>query len=214
VLDIICNHLELVSYNKNTCVVEAGKPLGSMIFVLRGKIKLIAATRSSSEITESCDDKILEDGGFYGEQLLSWASPNNISFSNHPVISTQDVKCETKVEALILKAEDLRSAVSKCGSQWNFNNFMSSQKLVDDGRDGVANTGASAPTSTNIEQTIRLHQGHDMILEQLVLIRETMFQRLDDQGQRLDNQGRRLDEMAAFLARLGYTGTSPPPPAP
>ncbi|KAK9937115.1 hypothetical protein M0R45_013929 [Rubus argutus] len=81
-----------------------------------------------------------------------------------------------------------------------------SEKLVDDGRDGVANTGASAPTSTNIEQTIRLHQGHDMILEQLILIRESMFQRLDDQG-------RRLDEMAIFLARLGYTGTSSPPPA-
>ncbi|KAK9937118.1 hypothetical protein M0R45_013931 [Rubus argutus] len=211
VLEIICNHLEPMSYNKNTCVVEAGKPLSFMIFVLRGKIKLTAATTSSSMITELCDDKILEDGGFYGEQILSWAAPNNISFSDHPVISTQDVKCETKVEALILKAEDLRSAVSKCGSQWNF-----SQKLVVGDRDGVSDRGTSA--STNNEQTIQLHRGHDMLLEQLVLIRETIFQLrddmgriIDDQGQRMDNQGRRLDEMAAFLARLGYTGTSSPP---
>ncbi|PRQ56770.1 putative potassium channel, voltage-dependent, ERG [Rosa chinensis] len=201
VLEVICNHLEPKVYERNSYVVRAREPLGLMIFILRGTIGMTdttssnATTTGSSEITESRDDKILREGDFYGEQLLSWASPNNISSSDNPVISAIDVRCQTKVEALILKAEDLKSVASKCGSQWNFDNCMNSQQLVDDGRDRVANT---APTST-IEETIRLHQGHDIILEQLVLIRETIFRRLDDQG-------RKLDEMAAFLAREGYTG--------
>lgn len=119
------------------------------------------------------------------------------------------------MEALILKAEDLRSTVSKCGTQWNLNK-NNSQYLVGDVRDIVANTSAST-TTDRIEQTVQHHQGHDVLLEQLVLIRETMFQfrddmvrRLDDQRQRLDDQGGRLNEMAAFLARLGYTSASPP----
>ncbi|XP_061997729.1 uncharacterized protein LOC133715301 isoform X1 [Rosa rugosa] len=208
VLEIICNHIEPKVYERNSYVVRAREPLGLMIFILRGTIGMTdttscnATTTGSSEITESRDDKILGKGDFYGEQLLSWASPNNISSSDNPVISAIDVRCQTKVEALILKAEDLKSVASKCGSQWNFDNCMNSQQLVDDGRDRVANT---APTST-IEETIRLHQGHDIILEQLVLIRETIFRRLDDQGRKLSDQERKLDEMAAFLAREGYTG--------
>ncbi|KAM5587186.1 cyclic nucleotide-gated ion channel 1 [Rosa sericea] len=219
VLEIIINHLEPVVYKKNSHVVGAGEPLGLMIFILGGKVIMTdptrsnATKRSSPEITDSSDENVLEMGDYYGEELLSWASPNNISSSDNLVISTRDVKCETKVEALILKAEDLKSAVSKCGSQWNFNNCMNSQQMVDDGRDRVAHT---VPTSA-IEETIRLHQGHDIILEQLVLIRETIFRRLDDQGRKLDDQGRKLDDMAAFLARVGYTGitgTSSTPSAP
>nr|XP_011462008.1 PREDICTED: cyclic nucleotide-gated ion channel 1-like [Fragaria vesca subsp. vesca] len=212
-LEIICNHLEPVVYMMNSYVVRAGKPLGFMIFILEGKVIIT----SSSEITEPSDENVIERGCYYGEQLLSWASPNNISSSDNPVISTRDVKCPTKVEALILKAEDLKSAASKCGSQWNFNNCMNSQQVVDVGKDRAANT---APTSTIEEEAIQLHQGHDMILEQLVLIRETIFRRLDDirsgirdhgtklddQGRRLDDQGRRLDDMAAFLATVSYTG--------
>ncbi|KAL6206310.1 hypothetical protein ACLB2K_023558 [Fragaria x ananassa] len=212
-LEIICNHLEPVVYMMNSYVVRAGKPLGFMIFILEGKVIIT----SSSEITELSDENVIERGCYYGEQLLSWAAPNNISSSDNPVISTRDVKCQTKVEALILKAEDLKSAASKCGSQWNFNNCMNSQQVVDVGKDRAANT---APTSTIEEEAIQLHQGHDMILEQLVLIRETIFRRLDDirsgirdhgtklddQGRRLDDQGRRLDDMAAFLAKVGYTG--------
>ncbi|KAL6206311.1 hypothetical protein ACLB2K_023559 [Fragaria x ananassa] len=211
-----------VVYEKDSYIVRAGEPLSIMIFILRGKVIFTdttssnTTTTSTSEITENFDENVIEIRSYYGEQLLRWASPNNTSSSDNPVISTRNIKCQTKVEALILKAEDLRSAVSKCGSQWNLINNMNYQHLVGDVRDTLADTGDS--TSTKIEETsIQLHQGHDMLLEQLVLIRETMFQfrddmvrRLDDQRQRLDDQGGRLNEMAAFLARLGYTSTSPP----
>nr|XP_011460465.1 PREDICTED: probable cyclic nucleotide-gated ion channel 3 [Fragaria vesca subsp. vesca] len=215
VLEIICNYLQPVVYEKDSYIVRAGEPLGIMIFILRGTVFFTdttssnTTTTSSSEITENFDENVIEIHGYYGEQLLRWASPNNMSSSDNPVISTRNVKCQTKVEALILKAEDLRNAVSKCGSQWNLINNMNYQHLVGDVRDTLADTGDS--TSTKIEETsIQLHQGHDMLLEQLVLIRETMFQFRDDIVRRLDDQGRRLNEMAAFLARLGYTGTSPP----
>ncbi|XP_024157854.1 cyclic nucleotide-gated ion channel 1 isoform X2 [Rosa chinensis] len=209
VLEIICNHLEPVVYKKNSYVVRAGEPLGIMILILRGRIIFTDTTSSkaiatsSSEITETCDENVIEIESYYGEQLLRWASPNNISSSANPVISTRDVKCQTKVEALILKAEDLRSAVSKCGSQWNFNHSMNSQNFVGYGRSRVADTGASASTSPNNEQAIQLHQGHDMLLEQLIMIRNDM-----------STQRRRLDEMATFLAKLGYTSASSPPPTP
>ncbi|KAL6195947.1 hypothetical protein ACLB2K_031564 [Fragaria x ananassa] len=198
VLEIICSHLEPLVYKKDSYVVKAGEPLGPMIFILAGKIIMTdtaisnAATRSSSEITETCDENVVE----------------------------------IDMEALILKAEDLRSTVSKCGTQWNLNN-NNSQYLVGDVRDIVANTSAST-TTDQIEQTVQHHQGHDLLLEQLVLIRETMSQlrddivrrlddqgqRLDDHGHRLDNQRRRLDEMAAFLAKTGYKETSPLATAP
>lgn len=59
--------------------------------------------------------RCLGKSDFYGEELLSWASLNL-------PISTQNVKCHTKVEACSLMAKDLKAVVSKF--RWHFSTAL------------------------------------------------------------------------------------------
>ncbi|PQQ00036.1 uncharacterized protein Pyn_03965 [Prunus yedoensis var. nudiflora] len=115
----ICYRLEPVIYAESSNIVRAGEPFDLMLIIIEGTIICTdQVIRNTRTIT-----KYLNKGDFCGEELLSWASPN-ILFSGAAPISTRDVKCQTKVEAFILKASKLRSLVSEYSFKWisNFNN--------------------------------------------------------------------------------------------
>ncbi|XP_008225798.1 PREDICTED: uncharacterized protein LOC103325420 isoform X2 [Prunus mume] len=116
-LKVICKYLEPVIYSKNDYLIRARKPLNSMLFIIEGVIiwpntANEAVTAGSYMINQLC----LVKGDLYGEELLSWASPGS-RLSDLP-ISTQDVCCQTKVEALALKAEKMQSMVSELRERW------------------------------------------------------------------------------------------------
>ncbi|KAL6132180.1 hypothetical protein ACLB2K_070563 [Fragaria x ananassa] len=114
VLKLICDNLKPVIYTENSYVIRAGEPLDMMLFNNEGIIWTY--TTDGSIKLGSSITKCLSKGDFYGEELLSWAS-SYMSFSDLP-ISTQNVKCHTKVEAFSLMAKDLKAVVSKFW--WHF----------------------------------------------------------------------------------------------
>ncbi|PQQ21480.1 uncharacterized protein Pyn_07728 [Prunus yedoensis var. nudiflora] len=123
----ICYRLEPVIYTQNSNVVQAGESLDFMLIITGGTI---ICTDMTSNTETTVITKYLNKGDFYGEEFLAWASPD-ILFSSPVPISTRDVKCQTKVEAFILKVDKLRSLVSEYNSKWvsNFNNCNNSEQL-------------------------------------------------------------------------------------
>ncbi|XP_050385734.1 cyclic nucleotide-gated ion channel 1-like isoform X2 [Argentina anserina] len=115
VLKMICDNLKPVIYTENSYVIRAGEPLDLMLFNTEGIIWTYTAADGSTKLGSSIT-KCLSKGDYYGEELLSWASLY-MPFSDLP-ISTQNVKCHTKVEAFSLMAKDLKAVVTKLW--WHF----------------------------------------------------------------------------------------------
>ncbi|XP_050369817.1 uncharacterized protein LOC126787936 [Argentina anserina] len=116
-LESICRYLEPVTYIENAHIIKAGTELDFMLFVIEG-IMIWTNTTSDSLTTGYMMPKLcIEKGDVYGEKLMSWAS-SNMNVSDLP-ISTQDFKCQKKIEAFSLKASHVQNVVSKLGSQWS-----------------------------------------------------------------------------------------------
>jgi cyclic nucleotide gated channel len=117
VLKAICNHLEPMTYTKNSYIIRDGEPLWSMLFITQGTA-LTYRTSSNSNVNNmgviTSDSSIcdcLQKGDFYGEELLNWAF-TFASFSELP-ISTRNIISQTKLEAFSINASDLKSVVSR-----------------------------------------------------------------------------------------------------
>ncbi|KAM5568861.1 hypothetical protein ABKV19_016394 [Rosa sericea] len=197
VLISICKHLEPVVYTENNYLCRTGDRLEFMLIIIEGIFVWTnrhgdAATSSSPLTTRG-----IVKGDFCGEDILSWVSPNNSFSAPTPApIWNRDIKCQKKVEAFALTAENLRQVVSENKIKWDqsFNNCA-----------GASTSGTTEHRA--LEQIIQV-QG-DMLREQLlVLVRESMLQFREDMA----TQARRLDDMTEFLAKSGYPGTPPPAP--
>ncbi|XP_061992970.1 cyclic nucleotide-gated ion channel 1-like isoform X2 [Rosa rugosa] len=141
-LRLICQYLKPVTYTEKTIAFRMGEPLDSMLFIMEG-IMLIYPTSTTN--TTTADHQVgranirspstirgsLESGDVYGDELLSWASPpdmSDISYTDLPIL-TENVKCLSEVEGFILTAKDLKYVVSMYKLQGNYN---SSSHLVEE----------------------------------------------------------------------------------
>lgn len=106
-LDAICDHLKPVLYIEHSFILRKGDPLDEMLFITRGK--LLTYT-TEGRAGANC----LSKGDFYGQELLDWVLKTypNPSLSNLP-FSTKTVQAHTKVEVFALRANDLKTVVSK-----------------------------------------------------------------------------------------------------
>ncbi|KAM1183929.1 hypothetical protein ACFX19_002220 [Malus domestica] len=106
----IFDHLKPVKYRENSFVFRMGDPLDCMLFIFRGTIWTYTSSDSQAgQGISSMATKSLGKGHVYGEELLDCASNN---FTELPV-SSKHVKSQTQVEAFVLMAKDLKTAVSK-----------------------------------------------------------------------------------------------------
>ena len=109
-VETICDYLRPVIYPENSHVIQQGEPLDVMFFITEG----VAWTYTSNNRGDMSisSTACLERGDFYGDkELLQWTLNNDNTLSNIP-ISTTNVKAHTKVEALALRAADLRNLVT------------------------------------------------------------------------------------------------------
>lgn len=106
-LDAICDHLKPLLYIQHSFILREGDPLDEILFITRGK--LLTYTNAGSAGAD-----FLEKGDFYGQELLDWVlkTDPNPSLSNLP-FSTKTVQAHTKAEVFVLRAYDLKTAVSK-----------------------------------------------------------------------------------------------------
>ncbi|KAM5580378.1 cyclic nucleotide-gated ion channel 1-like [Rosa sericea] len=112
--DCKCLDLYPSIYPENSYIFRAGERCDRVIFIIEGVIELTDTTSNGAETMGSSSmimTERLEKGQYYGEELLNWASLNyELDYedcSDTSPISTRDVKCRTKVEALCIDADDL-----------------------------------------------------------------------------------------------------------
>nr|XP_011462292.1 PREDICTED: probable cyclic nucleotide-gated ion channel 3 [Fragaria vesca subsp. vesca] len=141
-LRLICQYLKPVTYTEKKIAFRMGEPLDSMLFIMEG-IMLIyptSTTTAAAAVANTTTDYevgranigssstircSLENGDVYGdEQLLSWASPpdmSDISYAKLPIL-TENVKCHSEVEGFVLTAKDLKNVVSEYKLQGKYIN--------------------------------------------------------------------------------------------
>ncbi|XP_058220899.1 cyclic nucleotide-gated ion channel 1-like isoform X2 [Rhododendron vialii] len=111
-LDALCDRLEQVFYTEGSFVMQEGKPVDAMLFVMDGKL---ASSTTNGGSIGFFNMEYLERRDFGGEELLGWAlDPHS---STKLPFSTRTVKALSKVEALVLKADDLKIVASE--SRWS-----------------------------------------------------------------------------------------------
>lgn len=100
-LKAISGKLQRQRYRESTTIIHENKPLEKIIFIVAG----VASIRKKycPTIWE------LSAGEIYGEELLRWLSPT-CSLANLPE-AKESVKAKTDVEALFIKADDLKTVL-------------------------------------------------------------------------------------------------------
>ncbi|KAL6127249.1 hypothetical protein ACLB2K_075290 [Fragaria x ananassa] len=161
VLKMMCDYLKPVHYQENTMVFEMGVPFDRMVFITDGSMWTYTtatnhqtshsgnATSGGLVTSSSTEAHFLEKGDAYGHMLLQLASSS--SFKALP-ISVANVKCQSKVEAFVLTANDLRNIVTACGDSWPAFDYNASQ---DEAADQKAPAGPKKRTvaTSNIHPT-------------------------------------------------------------
>ncbi|KAI9162124.1 hypothetical protein LWI28_024084 [Acer negundo] len=121
----LCYCVKPVVYAERTCIVREGDPINEMLFVLHGKLWSFSSAASSTNNVSLHDRRkeILKDGDFWGEELLNWVQDechksssslsSKILISLHlkkkkKLISHTTVEALTKVEAFVLRIDDLK----------------------------------------------------------------------------------------------------------
>ncbi|KAM2753262.1 hypothetical protein EV2_002204 [Malus domestica] len=99
-----------------------------MPFIIEGTVWTYASSDSQAgRAISSMATKPLRKGDVYGEELLDWAPG---SFTELPV-SSKHAKCQIKVEAFVLTANDLDIVVSKYRLQWKKSKKKGSPEVKD-----------------------------------------------------------------------------------
>ncbi|KAI9162483.1 hypothetical protein LWI28_027854 [Acer negundo] len=107
----LCDCIKLVVYDELTCIVREGDPINEMLFVLHGKLWNFSSAASSTNNVPPHDWRkdFLKDGDFRGEELVNWVQDeSSYSSSSNKLISHTTIKALTKVEAFVLRIDDLQ----------------------------------------------------------------------------------------------------------
>ncbi|XP_022922540.1 cyclic nucleotide-gated ion channel 1-like [Cucurbita moschata] len=108
-IDAVCGYLKPVEYTERNIIVEKGKPLDKMIFVIHGKLWMYS-NDNREDGTIGSSESLTKDN-YFGEDLLNWGLKDPL-LSTVP-LSPKTVSAHTKVEAFVLSANDLKIFISK-----------------------------------------------------------------------------------------------------
>ncbi|KAH9646509.1 Cyclic nucleotide-gated ion channel 1 [Citrus sinensis] len=129
-LDALCDCVKPTFFTEHTHLIREGDPIDEMIFVVQGKLRTYTFKDIQSGSTSSdhkrYDGKntrkedLLQDGDFYGEELIDWALRDRFSFDIPK--SNRTIQALTNVDAFMLMADDLKIV---------FNDMMNQLGLYD-----------------------------------------------------------------------------------
>ncbi|XP_021821631.1 putative cyclic nucleotide-gated ion channel 7, partial [Prunus avium] len=109
VLRRISGCLKPREFDDNSIIIEKGKPLGMMVFIVDGLVSIEKRDGSSSS-NDNLQQPTRGAGEVCGEVLLRW--PLSVLYLRDVLLlATESAKAIGHVEALVLKASDLRGVV-------------------------------------------------------------------------------------------------------
>ncbi|KAK2654172.1 hypothetical protein Ddye_014028 [Dipteronia dyeriana] len=109
----LCDCVKPVVYVERTRIVREGDPIDEMLFVLQGKLGIFSSEHTGSMNNVPPRDRrkdLLKDGDFWGEELVKWVlqDESSSSSSSNKLISHTTIQALTKVEAFVLRIDDLK----------------------------------------------------------------------------------------------------------
>ncbi|KAK4346447.1 hypothetical protein RND71_032786 [Anisodus tanguticus] len=101
ILDNICDRVKPLVFSKDEKIIREGDPVHRVVFIVRGRVK------SSQNLSKGMvATSILEPGGFFGDELLSWCLRR--PFIDRLPVSSATFTCIESTEAFGLDANHLR----------------------------------------------------------------------------------------------------------
>ncbi|KAE8667583.1 Cyclic nucleotide-gated ion channel 2 [Hibiscus syriacus] len=101
ILDNICDQVRPLVFSRQEKITREGDPVQRMVFIVRGRIK-----RNQSLSKGMVATSIIEPGGFFGDELLSWCLRR--PFMERLPASSATFVCTEPIEAFSLDANHLR----------------------------------------------------------------------------------------------------------
>ncbi|XP_008233559.2 PREDICTED: cyclic nucleotide-gated ion channel 1-like [Prunus mume] len=128
VLKAMSKHLTLKKYAANSYIIKENEPLGMMLLIVDGDVKV----ESSNEVSS----RLLKTGDFYGEELLDWVKVS--LFPSLLPLSTSTAWAFKDVEARLLMASDLCAVAAFYREHFSENTFSPPPVDVQFNRLGLA----------------------------------------------------------------------------
>ncbi|XP_042060892.1 cyclic nucleotide-gated ion channel 2-like [Salvia splendens] len=101
ILDNICDRVQPLVFSKNEKIIREGDPVPRMVFIVRGRVQ------SSQNLSRGVvATSMLEPGGFFGDELMSWCLRR--PFLDRLPASSATFTCIESTEAFALEARHLR----------------------------------------------------------------------------------------------------------
>ncbi|XP_057768654.1 cyclic nucleotide-gated ion channel 2-like isoform X1 [Salvia miltiorrhiza] len=101
ILDNICDRVQPLVFSKDEKIIREGDPVARMVFIVRGRVK--SSQNLSRGVVATC---MLEPGGFFGDELMSWCLRR--PFKDRLPASSATFTCIESTEAFALDAKHLR----------------------------------------------------------------------------------------------------------
>lgn len=101
ILDNICDRVKPIVISKDEKIIREGDPVARMVFVVRGRVK--SSQRLSRGMVAT---SLIEGGGFFGDELLSWCLRR--PFAERLPPSSATFTCVESTEAFGLDANNLK----------------------------------------------------------------------------------------------------------
>ncbi|KAK0595972.1 hypothetical protein LWI29_011580 [Acer saccharum] len=135
----VCDRLKPVVYAKRANIVRKGKPIDEMSIVLQGKLCTFSSKDigSTSNVSRESRKDLLKEGDFCGEELVNRVQDEHSS--SKKLISNRTIKALTKVEALVLRTNDLKDIYNQKAKV--IQAFLRKRRIMISGRNGQTPPG-------------------------------------------------------------------------
>ncbi|KAK1577679.1 hypothetical protein Q3G72_023778 [Acer saccharum] len=129
----------IVNAKRDSIVVREGGPIDEMSIVLQGKLCTFSSkdTGSTSSVSRESRKDLLKEGDLFGEELVNWVQDE--PSSSKKLISNRTIKALTKVEALVLRTDDLKDIYNQKAKV--IQAFFRKKRIVISGRNGQTPLG-------------------------------------------------------------------------
>ncbi|KAK0595367.1 hypothetical protein LWI29_005948 [Acer saccharum] len=137
----VCDRLKPVVHAKpdSNSIVRKGERIDEMSIVLQGKLCTFSSqdTGSTSNVSRESRKDLLKEGDLFGEELVNWVQDE--PSSSKKLISNRTITALTKVEALVLRTDDLKDIYNQKAKV--IQSFFRKKRIMISGRNGQTPPG-------------------------------------------------------------------------